>query len=104
MPCFTTRSVGSEAQANATARSLLNLRLRLSRSLMLVSVPNPALEPDDLIEVVFADGRREQHLVNAVSIDLAADGRLELATTSQYTPSLARSAATVAGAAPWQEP
>jgi hypothetical protein len=81
-------AVSSQADADATAASLLNLRLGLARTLVLQGVPNPALEPDDLIEIVFADGRTETQTVNRVQIGLGVDGTLELTTTSQLHPDL----------------
>jgi uncharacterized protein DUF5047 len=85
-------AVATQAQADAAARALLNLRLGLARTLVLGSIPNPALEPDDLIEVVFADGRSEQQTVNRTEIGLGVDGDLALTTTSQYRPDLVASA------------
>ena len=51
--------VSSQAQADSTAASLLNLRLGLARTVTLRGVPNPALEPGDLIEITYTDGRTE---------------------------------------------
>lgn len=79
-------AVSSQAQADATAASLLNLRLGLSRTVVIAAIPNPALVPDDLIEVVFADGRTEQQTVNAVEIGLGVDAPLRVTTTSQFRP------------------
>lgn len=81
-------AVQTQAQADATAASLLNLRLGASRTLALQALPNPALEPDDVIALVHADGRTEEQTVNALQIGLDATGTLELTTTSQYTPTL----------------
>jgi hypothetical protein len=58
-------------QAAATAASLLNLRLKQTRSLQLTAAPNPALEAGDTIEVDFPDGRSERHLIDSTTIDLA---------------------------------
>jgi hypothetical protein len=77
-------AVTTQAQADAAARSLLNLRLGLSRTLVLQGIPNPAVEPGDLIQIGFPDGRTEQQLVNAVRLGLDVDGALEVTTTSQY--------------------
>jgi flavin-binding protein dodecin len=79
-------AVADQAQADAAARALLNLRLGLARTLVLQSIPNPALEPDDLIEVVFADGRTETQTVNRIEIGLGVDGALSITTTSLYRP------------------
>ena len=77
-------AVTTQAQADATAASLLNLRLGMSCTVALNTVPNPAIEPGDLIEIVYADGRTEQQLVNAVQLDLGADAELQITTTGQY--------------------
>ncbi|HKE76629.1 MAG TPA: DUF5047 domain-containing protein [Acidimicrobiales bacterium] len=79
-------AVSTQAQADAAAQSLLNLRLGLSRTLTLTAVPNPALEPDDVIEVVFADGRSETQVVNAVQIGLDVEGALQITTTGRDQP------------------
>jgi len=75
-------AVQTQEQADETAASLLNLRLGLQRTLTVSSLPNPALEPDDLLEFTFADGRVEQQYVNAARIGLDVGGTLELTTTS----------------------
>jgi hypothetical protein len=75
-------TVTSQAQADSTARSLLNLRLGLQRTLSLQSLPNPALEPGDIISLTFADGRTEQQTVNSTQIGLDPTGPLTLTTTS----------------------
>lgn len=75
-------AVLTQDQADASARSLLNLRLGLQRTLTLEALPNPALEPDDIIQIVYADGRSEQQTVNSTRIGLDATGTLQLTTTS----------------------
>src|SRR4029077_20521816 len=76
-------TIMDQGQADQTAQSLLNLRLGLARTVTLNSVPNPAVEPDDLIEIVYADGRVEQLAINAVQLSLDVDGALQITTTSQ---------------------
>jgi hypothetical protein len=76
-------SVTTQAQADSTAASLLNLRLGLARTVTLNSVPNPAVMPDDLIEIVFSDGRTETQSINAVQLALDVGGALQITTTSQ---------------------
>ena len=63
-------TVQTVEQAQATADSLLNLRLKQTRSLDLTAAPNPALEAGDTIRVVFPDGRDETHLIDAVTVEL----------------------------------
>jgi Domain of unknown function (DUF5047) len=98
-------SIQTQAQADSTAANLLNLRLGLSRTLELKGVPNPALEPGDLIEIVHADGRSELQYVNAISIGLEAGGELTLTTRANWRPQpLGRSQPRIyAGRAAWRE-
>ena len=77
-------AVTTQAQADAAAASLLNLRLGMSRTVVLTTVPNPAIEPADLITIDYPDGRTEQQLVNAIQLDLGADAELQITTTGQY--------------------
>lgn len=100
-----TAPVSSQAQADDAAASLLNLRLGLARTLALRSVPNPALEPGDVIEVVHADGRSESQLVNALALALDVSGTLDLTTRSSFRPTaLASSRIRVfTGSAAWRE-
>jgi Domain of unknown function (DUF5047) len=82
----TSTSVTTQAQADATAASLLNLRLRLTRTLAIRGVANPALEPGDMIEIRYADGRTERQLVNSLALGLDVGGTLELGTKGSYRP------------------
>jgi len=95
-------AVGSQAQADAAAASLLNLRLGLARTLELQALPNPALEPDDRIEIRFPDGRVETHTVNAIQIGLDAAAALAITTTSQRA--LVTTFAPNRQATPWLHP
>jgi len=79
-------SIQTQAQADATAASLLNLRLGLSRTLELHAVPNPALVVGDLIGVNHSDGRSEVSLVNAVQIPLEPEGDLIVTTRANWRP------------------
>ncbi|HKE79051.1 MAG TPA: DUF5047 domain-containing protein [Solirubrobacteraceae bacterium] len=79
-------SIQTQAQADQTARSLLNLRLGLSRTLELRSVPNPALEPGDLLQIDHPDGRAETAIINAVEIGLEPGGDVHLSTRTNWRP------------------
>jgi hypothetical protein len=79
-------SIQTQAQADATAARLLNLRLGVSRTLELRGVPNPALEPGDLIEIVHPDGRSELQHVNALQIALDPGGEMALTTQANWRP------------------
>jgi hypothetical protein len=80
-------SATTDAEAAATARSLLNLRLKQTRSLQLAAAPNPALEAGDTIEVDFPDGRSERHLIDSTTINLATDAQ-EITTRTLFAPSV----------------
>lgn len=77
-------AVTTQEQADAMARSLLNLRLALSRTLNLESVPNPALEPEDVVAVVFPDGHVEQQAIKETHVGLATDAALGLVCVDKY--------------------
>jgi Domain of unknown function (DUF5047) len=79
-------SIMTQAQADSTAARLLNLRLGLSRTLELRGVPNPAIEPGDLIEIVHADGRSELQYVNSLEIGLDPAGELTMTTRANWRP------------------
>jgi Domain of unknown function (DUF5047) len=81
-------SVTTDEDAAATAASLLNLRLKQTRSLTLTSAPNPALEAGDTILVLFPDGRTETHLIDSTTIGLGTDAQ-EITTRTLFAPVLA---------------
>jgi hypothetical protein len=90
-------TVTTVAEALAAAQSLLNLRLKQTRSLELTSAPNPALEAGDTISVEFPDGRSETHLIDAVTIDLATAAQ-SIVTRTQFAP---EAETKPAAATPW---
>ena len=98
-------SVVTQEQADATAASLLRLRLGLARTLTLGALPNPALEPGDAVRIVFADGREEEQLVNAVEIPLDVEASLAVTTSSHWRPGVLGGATVrvYAGDAAWRE-
>jgi hypothetical protein len=103
-------AVQSQAQADSTAASLLNLRLGLARTVTLRGVPNPALEPDDVILASYPDGREEPLRINAVQLALDTTSAMELTVTGHYHPdtltrrrSSRRAFRVFGGAAAWRE-
>lgn len=56
----------NQDQARAAARSLLAESGGLQRSLTFTQVPNPALEPGDVVRVMVGDGASELHLIDQV--------------------------------------
>ena len=81
-------TVQTVEQAASTAQSLLNLRLKQTRSVDLTIAPNPALEAGDTIQIEFPDGRTEAHLVDAVTTDLGTAAQ-QIVTRVHVTPSQA---------------
>jgi hypothetical protein len=101
------QSVATAAQALAVAEGLLNLRLGLSRTVVLRMVPNPALEPDDVIDVEFIDGRQERHLINAVQMGLGPEGTMDVTATSLLAAPMLAAPTRLVGRSlhlPWREP
>jgi len=100
-------AVQTVGQAQTAARALLDDRLGATRPLTIALAPNPALEPDDLVRVVFPDGRDELHVVDSIRIPLGAEGDQAL-VTHLADASVSRSVArrtrrTFYGRAAWRE-
>jgi hypothetical protein len=96
-------TVVTTADAAATAQSLLNLRLKQTRSLALTTAPNPALEAGDTIAINFPDGRTETALIDATIIDLATAAQT-ITTRTLFAPTAEQTAdALFYGRAAWQE-
>ena len=105
------QSVASQAQADSTAASLLNLRLGLARTVTLRGVPMPALEPGDVILANYTDGREELMRVNAVTLPLDVTSPMDVTVTAHYRPAITfsrrrrrrRAVRIYGGAAVWRE-
>ena len=101
-------AVQSQAQADATAASLLNLRLGLARAVTLRGVPNPALEPDDVVLACFPDGREEALRINSLSLGLDPASAMDAVASGHWTSlsqrrSPRRAIRVLGGAAAWRE-
>jgi len=70
------------AQALAAARAILGRVTGLNAQLSLESAVNPALDPGDVIGVVFPGGRTEMHLVDTVTIPLDTGTSQKITTRS----------------------
>jgi hypothetical protein len=68
----------------ATAAGTLKLRAGLApnASADISSLPNPALEPGDVIRVVYPDGTKELHLVHSFTVPLDTSGDFQIKTIS----------------------
>lgn len=76
----------STLTTQAAALSAAKLKLRAARAPNatgdLSSLPNPALEPGDVIRVVYGDGVKELHQVQSFAVPLTVDGDFTITTIS----------------------
>jgi hypothetical protein len=79
---YSSASLITTAQCTAAATQMLKTRLKPNAVADVTSLPNPLLEPGDVIRVVYLDGSREIHQVASFSIDLTTGGDFVLATIS----------------------
>jgi hypothetical protein len=99
----------NKKQAKVAGAALLNLRLGLARTVTLRGVPMPALEPDDVIEVRYLDGRTEQLRVVSMSMPLDVTASMEIVAAGHYRPATAFTSTrssrykTITGPAAWAE-
>lgn len=83
-------AVQNSGQAASAADALLDRKLGLTRSLVLTTAPNPALEAGDIVDIAFEDGRRERHVIDALELELGPAGAQKLSTRSVYQPASGR--------------
>lgn len=76
------------ADCEHEARIRLHNQLGLLRSVEIGAVPNPALEPGDVVTISYADGSTENHLLDSLTIPLGVGGGWT-ATTRTHTHQLA---------------
>ena len=86
---YTSPFITSTTQARSAASALLRKSLGLPYQVTLEAVPNPALEPDDVIEVRYPGGsggslRTEVHIIDTVTIPLDVETPVSLKTRKQY--------------------
>lgn len=80
---FSSPNLTTSAECLITAQALLADSLGLAKSIDLTAIPDPTLEPCDVITVEYADGRTEDHLIDTVTIPLVADGQYTCRTRAQ---------------------
>lgn len=79
---YTSASITTQAQADAAASGLLARTKGLTRSVSLSSIPNPALDAGDVVQVVFPDGTYERHIVDSLTIPLDPSEAMPIGTRS----------------------
>lgn len=62
--------MSSQEQCLLKAQELLEFFRAEDRELDLTAIPNPAIEPDDIVEVQMLDGTVERHLITAITIPI----------------------------------
>lgn len=85
---YTSPFITTTAQARSAASVLLRKSLGLPYQVSLDTVPNPALEPDDVIQVRYPSDTgsltSEPHIVDTVTIPLDVNSPVTLKTRKQY--------------------
>jgi hypothetical protein len=79
---YTSASITTLTQAQSAATGLLARTKGLTRQVSLSSVPNPALDAGDVIQVVFPDASYERHVVDSLSIPLDPSEAMPIGTRS----------------------
>ncbi len=72
--------ITTATQAQNAAQSLLRRYLGAPYDVGLSAVPNPALQPNHVLRVVYNDGNRESHIVDRVTIPLDVTTAMKAAT------------------------
>lgn len=72
--------ITTQLQAENAAVSLLRRSLGAPYDVGLSAIPNPALQPYNVLRVIYDDGTREKHITEKCSIPLNVDDALEIAT------------------------
>lgn len=82
--------LNSNASAVAAAQTVLNQNIGVPYTITLTGIPNPALEPNDVITVVLPDPQisgsspaTEQHIIDSITIPLDFSGVMSINTRKQ---------------------
>lgn len=79
---YSSATLTSVELCTSAAAQLLSTSLRPNASADITSLPNPLLEPGDVIRVVYGDGSRELHQIQSFTISLDTSAGFTLATIS----------------------
>lgn len=80
---YSSSFITTTPQAVSAGESILASYLGLPYTVDLTSVPNPALEPNDIIRVTLPGGFVEDHVIESLTIPLIATGPLQVATRTK---------------------
>lgn len=79
---YSSSTLISSGQCTAAATLKLRAAQAPNASADISSLPNPALEPGDVLRVVYVDGTPELHQVQSFSVELGVGGSFSIATIS----------------------
>ncbi|MFC8273740.1 DUF5047 domain-containing protein [Streptomyces sp. NPDC057271] len=79
---YTSSTLITAGQCTAAATLKLRAAQAPSASADITSLPNPALEPGDIVRVVYPDGTKELHQVHSFSVSLDVGGSFTIQTIS----------------------
>jgi hypothetical protein len=79
---YSSATITTSAAAIAAGTLLLRASVAPNASADISALPNPALEPGDVLRVVYPDGTAELHQVHSVPIDLGVGAAMDIQTIS----------------------
>lgn len=82
---YTSSFISTRAQALSAGRAILAKEKGLSTKIDFSAIANPALDVDDVVEVVYPDGSSENHLIDQLTIGLTPEGGMTAATRGIQT-------------------
>lgn len=78
---YTSPLITTTAQADTAGRSLLANSVGLARQMSFTAVPNPALEPGDVVLADAGDGTAELHIIDKITLSSSAPMSCETRST-----------------------
>ena len=79
---YSSATLTTVGNCQAAGAAQLANSLRPNATADITSLPNPCLEPGDVLRVVYPDGTRELHQVSSFTVSLDTSGGFTLATIS----------------------
>jgi hypothetical protein len=82
---YTSNFITTRTQAINAGQSILSKDRGLNAGLDFEAVPNPALDVNDVVKVVFNDGTSENHVIDTIKIGLGSDSTISATTRVSTT-------------------
>ena len=77
---FSNQAWTTKEKCRKAASKKLSRYAGLAQTVELSSVPNPALDPGDVVSLRFYSGQRETHEITGIQLSLGPAGPMKLAT------------------------